>query len=86
MFICNFSMLCVAQGEDFLPFDFSLKRNQPRSVGVRGRKTRLFAKQKCRALLVYKQSYGCFEMVLSPEAKQNIFMTALRWFVSRENH
>ena len=63
MFICNFSMLCVAQGEDFLPFDFSLKRNQPRSVGVRGRKTRLFAKQKCRALLVYKQSYGCFEMV-----------------------
>ena len=47
-----------------------LEPSQPRSVGVRGRKTRLFAKQKCRALLVYKQSYGCFEMVLSPEAKQ----------------
>ena len=35
-------------------------------LGRRGRKTRLFAKQKCRALLVYKQSYGCFEMVLFP--------------------
>ena len=45
---------------------------QPRSVGVRGRGTRLFAKRKCRASLVYKQSYGSFEMVLSPrsEAKQ----------------
>ena len=34
--------------------------------GRRGRETRLFAKRKCRALLVYKQSYGCFEMVLFP--------------------
>ncbi len=38
------------------------------------------------ALLVYKQSYGCFEMVLSPEAKQDKFMTALRWFLPRENN
>ena len=36
------------------------ERREPRRVGVRGRE----------ALLVYKQSYGCFEMVLSPEAKQ----------------
>ena len=83
-------MLCVALGKDFLPFDFSLGLVQNATsqgkLGRRGRKTRLFAKQKCRALLVYKQSYGCFEMVLSPEAKQNIFMTALRWLVSRENH
>ena len=82
-------MLCVA-GKDFLPFDFLLGLVQNATsqgkLGRRGRKTRLFAKQKCRALLVYKQSYGCFEMVLSPEAKQNIFMTALRWLVSRENH
>ena len=32
-----------------------------------------------------RQIYGCFEMVLSPEAKQNIFMAALRWFLPREN-
>ena len=37
--------------------------------GGRGRENRLFAKRKCRALLVYKQSYGCFEMV-SPPRKQ----------------
>ena len=37
-----------------------------KEVGRRGRETRLFAEQKCRALLVYKQSYGCFEMVLFP--------------------
>ena len=36
------------------------------SRGGGGRETRLFAKRKCRALLVYKQSYGCFEMVLFP--------------------
>ena len=48
-----------------------LKPPQPRSVGVRGRETRLFAKRKCRALLVYKQSYGSFEMV-SPPRKQAI--------------
>ena len=39
--------------------------------GRRGRENRLFAKRKCRALLVYKQSYGCFEMV-SPPRKQVI--------------
>ena len=81
-------MLCVA-GKRFFAFRLlawlGTKRNQPRSVGVRGRKTRLFAKQKCRALLVYKQSYGSFEMVLSPEAKQNIFMAVLRWFLPRES-
>ena len=65
MFLHFFDALCCG-GKIFLPFDFLLKRNQPRSVGVRGRKTRLFAKQKCRALLVYKQSYGCFEMVFFP--------------------
>ena len=47
-----------------------LKSARPGGVGVRG-KTRLFAKRKCRALLVYKQSYGCFEMV-SPPRKQVI--------------
>ena len=81
MFICNFSMLCVVRGKKI--FCLSTSR-------LAWYKTQL-AKESWggggrEALLVYKQSYGCFEMVLSPEAKQNIFMTALRWFVSRENH
>ena len=63
-------MLCVA-GKDFFAFRLlawlGTKRNQPRSVGVRGRET------------------SAFEMVLSPEAKQNKFMAALRWLVSHEN-
>ena len=58
-----------------------------KEVGRRGRETRLFAEQKCRALLVYKQSYGCFEMVLFPvktfalygeQVKFKIF--AIQWF------
>ena len=48
-----------------------LKPPKPRKWGRRGRETRLFAKRKCRALLVYKQSYGSFEMV-SPPRKQLI--------------
>ena len=67
MFLHFFDVLCCAWGKDFLPFDFLLKRNQPRSVGVRGRET------------------SAFEMVLSPEAKQNKLMAALRWFLPRES-
>ena len=69
MFLRFFDALC--RGEKiFLPFDFLLGLVQNATsqgkLGRRGRKTRLFAKQKCRALLVYKQSYGCFEMVFFP--------------------
>ena len=59
-------------GKDFLPFDFLLGLVQnATSQGKLGRRGR---------------KTSAFEMVLSPEAKQNIFMTALRWLVSRENH
>ena len=70
MFLHFFDALCCAWGKDFLPFDFLLGLVQNATsqgkLGRRGRKTRLFAKQKCRALLVYKQSYGYFEMVFFP--------------------
>ena len=57
-----------SQVREYLPCstannEFPLRGN---FEGRRGRETRLFAKRKCRALLVNKQSYGCFEMVLFP--------------------
>ena len=62
LFVCGKSVLIVSA---------FLKPPKPRKWGRRGRETRLFAKRKCRALLVYKQSYGSFEMV-SPPRKQLI--------------
>ena len=65
----SFGCRSICLPKDFAcSFDF-LKRRQPRKQGRRGRETRLFAKRKCRALLVYKQSYGCFEMVSPPRER-----------------
>ena len=77
-----------SQVREYLPCstannEFPLRGN---FEGRRGRETRLFAKRKCRALLVYKQSYGSFEMVSPPRKqlyinrKMNFKISAIPWF------
>ena len=51
-----------------------LEPSQPRRVGEAGKKTPIFPAGKVAIWIaersIARQIYGCFEMVLSPEAKQ----------------